>query len=103
MTEKEIQSRIQVALCEKGCKVFRSNTGNFFTADGRRIQTYFKGFSDLHGHRPDGKAFYIEVKDATGRPSKEQINFLYEMRKSGAIAGICRSVESSIKLVFGEE
>ena len=100
MTEHEIMNRIQVALCERGCKVFRSNTGNFYTKGGNRIQIYFKGFSDLHGVRPDGKAFFIECKTATGKPSQEQLRFLAEMRKTNAIAGICRSVEDALSLIF---
>lgn len=35
----------------------------------------------------------------SGRASNEQKHFLAEMRKAGAIAGICRSPEEAIKLI----
>ena len=47
----------------------------------------------------DGKAVFIEVKTAHGRPSKEQINFIRMMNSYNAVAGICRSVEEAIKLL----
>lgn len=82
-----------------GCKVFRSNVGLFYTQDFRLIRIGTPGFSDLHGHTPDGRAFYIETKTLTGRASEQQKIFLEQMRKSGAIAGQARSVEEAIRLI----
>ena len=65
-----------------GCKVFRSNVGLFYTQDFRLIRIGTPGFSDLHGHTPDGRAFYIETKTLTGRASEQQTIFLEQMRKS---------------------
>ena len=82
-----------------GCKVFRANVGLFYTQDLRPIKIGTPGFSDLHGHTPDGRAFYIETKTLTGKASEQQKVFLDQMRKSGAIAGQARSVEDAIKLI----
>ncbi len=92
---------IMLALSGVGCSVFRANVGLFFTRDGRPVSTGLpRGFSDVFGHRPDGRAFYIEVKSATGRLRPEQDAFLAAMRRSGALAGVARSPEDAIRIVF---
>ena len=77
------------------------NVGSGRTEDGRYFSTGVpKGFSDLFGIRKkDGKAVFIEVKTQKGKPSKEQINFIEQMKKHGAIAGICRSVEEAVYMI----
>lgn len=104
MTEEHrIQNEIRLALSDT-CVMFRVNVGAFRTADGRFITSGVpKGFPDLFGFRKsDGRAVFIEVKTAKGRPTKEQLNFLYTMNKNGAIAGLCRSAEDAINLIKGD-
>ena len=60
--ETDIQNKIRVALCEKGCLIFRCNTGDFYTKWGQEIKIGQKGHSDLYGVKNDGKAVFIEVK-----------------------------------------
>lgn len=101
MTEEHrIQNKIRLALSES-CIVFRMNVGSGMTYDGRHFETGVpKGFSDLFGFRKsDGRAFFIEVKTAKGRPSSEQLCFLEQMSQNGAIAGICRSAEDALRLI----
>lgn len=100
LTETDIMNLIRVALAPH-CDVFRVNVGLCFTKDGRPMRTGVPvGFSDLFGHRKsDGRAFYIEVKTGTGRPSENQTRFLNQMRKDGAIAGICRSPDDALRLL----
>ena len=77
-----------------------------------------KGQSDIQGHRPaDGVAFYLEIKTPTEyaaiqsriargkttRHDNDQINFLNQMRLSGAIAGFATSPQQAVDLVFGRE
>ena len=99
-SEHDIQNEIRVAL-SKDCIIFRVNVGTCYTKDGKFFKTGVpKGFSDLFGVRKtDGKAIFIEVKNAKGRPSEEQLNFIEKMRSVNAIAGICRSVDDAINLV----
>lgn len=94
---------IMVALSADGHFVVRANVGLFFTEDGRPIKTGLpKGFSDLFGHRlSDCRAFYLEVKTATGRASPEQLAFIAAMRKRGALAAIVRSVEDARRVLAG--
>jgi hypothetical protein len=70
-------------------QLFRINVVSGKTMDGRYITSGVpSGYSDLSGHRKsDGKAIYLEVKTETGKVSKEQLNFIEQMKKTGAIAG----------------
>lgn len=99
--ETELQNKIRAALCEFGCVVHRCNTGVFYTKDGRPVKIGEVGHSDLYGHNADGIAFYLEVKTPVGEASKEQINFVEAMIRSGAIAGFARSVEDAVRIVTG--
>lgn len=101
MTEEHrIQNEIRAALSPHAV-IFRINVGAGLTVDGRYFSTGVPpGFSDLFGVRKsDGKAVFIEVKTAKGRPSKEQTNFIKQMQSCGAVAGICRSAEDAVKLI----
>lgn len=60
-----------------------------------------KGRSDLSAIK-DGKISFIEVKNETGKPSSEQLNFIKQMReKYGCNAGIARSPEEAVNIVTG--
>lgn len=101
MTEEHaIQNAIRIALSEYAT-VFRANVGSGVTYDGRHFETGLpKGFSDLFGFRhSDGRIFFIEVKTPKGRVSEAQKNFLEQMQKYGAIAGVARSVDDAIRLM----
>lgn len=101
MTEEHaLMNHIRLALSHK-CILFRVNVGSGRTYDGRHFDTGVPaGFSDLFGVRTaDGKAVFIEVKTRSGRVSGKQQDFLTAMKKSGAIAGVCRSVEDALELI----
>ena len=99
-TEHTIQNEIRVALTENGYTVFRANVGKVKTADGRWFDTGLpKGHPDLYGFRPDGKIFYIEVKNAKGQVRPEQKSFIKTVKARGALAGIARSVEDALDIV----
>ncbi len=99
--ETSIQNEIKIALSKKGCIVHRANVGVFYTPDGRMIHIGTIGHSDLYGHRPDGKAFYLEVKTTFGKLKKDQINFLNQMKLTGAISGVAHSGDEALQIVFG--
>lgn len=98
--EHRIQNEIMAA-CSEYAILFRVNVVRGQSRDGRYISSGVPaGYSDLSGVRfPDGRAVFIEVKTPTGRVSKEQKNFLHQMQKAGAIAGVCRSAADAIKLL----
>ena len=99
MTEHDIQTMITVELCRRGCIVHRTNSGTYYTEDGRPVRIGIPGMSDLQGHRPDGRCFYLEVKKPGQKPRENQQRFLSAMRKSGAIAGWADSVEKAVEVV----
>lgn len=102
LTESDLMRSIMVSLSSDGHAVFRANVGLFFTRDGRPVKTGLPvGFSDLFGFTVDCRPFFIEVKTATGRISKEQELFLAAMKKRGAVAGVARSVQDAKKLLDG--
>jgi hypothetical protein len=102
MREASVLRQCMLALSDAGCAVFRANVGLFYTRDGRPVQTGLpRGFSDLFGFRPDGRAFFVECKSATGRLRPEQKAFLDAMRARGAVAVVARSADTIVAQVLG--
>lgn len=101
-TESLIQNKIRVGLSKAGHTVFRVNVGKVKMQNGRWFETGVpKGFSDLFGFRPDGRIFFIEVKNETGRVRPEQKKFMEVMASRGALVGVARSVDDALKIVNG--
>lgn len=113
--ETKIQRAIMIALSEAGCLVFRNETsgawvgkvahktGQQVTLDCAKMIKFGLaiGSSDLIGITPDGRFLAVEVKTPKGRPTKEQLNFIEQVRNAGGIAGIARSVEDALDLLRG--
>jgi hypothetical protein len=99
--ETALQNKIIVALCERGCYAVNHTVGDFFTKYGGRVSVGMPGDADIWGHRPDGMAFYVEVKLPGEKPRQNQLDFLEAMRNSGAIAGWATSIPEALKIVFG--
>ncbi len=99
--ETILQNKIIVALCERGCFAVNHTVGKFYTEYGERIKIGNNGDADVWGHRPDGMAFYVEIKLPGEKPRKDQLEFLEAMRNSGAIAGWATSIPEAIEIVFG--
>lgn len=116
MRESDIQKTIRIHVSQHQLGVlFRANVGEAWTGDRieknldgsitihrpRRFNTGLPpGFSDLFGVTAGGRAVFIEVKSATGRLSPEQENFLRQMAKLGAAAGVARSTEDAEKILI---
>jgi hypothetical protein len=114
LKEINIQRLIQLELSKHGVLTFRNNCGQYKTEQGYVIRYGVgnPGGSDLIGIVPTvitqemvnktlGVFAAIEVKTPTGRPTKEQLNFIDVILQNGGIAGICRSPEDARKLVKG--
>lgn len=103
-TEKEIQNQIRDILAY-GCKVWNITTGTFKVAGRppRYIRTFPPGTPDLMGFRKsDGKMFFIEVKTAKGKLSKEQKEFAEFIKDYPVLYGVARSVDDALRIVGGE-
>jgi hypothetical protein len=114
--ETTLMHKIMHALSERGCLVFRNNTG--LAWQGQKIHEQAGvvtlknprmirfglcvGSADIIGVRSDGKFLAIEVKIGKGRQTKEQAAFIEAVRASGGVAGVVRSVEESLSLISEE-
>lgn len=97
--EHELMDNVRLALSEHGCKVFRGNVGEVVTIDGRLFRTGLpKGFSDVFGVLPGGRAFFVETKVRPGKPTRQQLDFINVMRRQGALAGVAYSVEEALEI-----
>ena len=107
--ETRISDQIRLALSDS-CVLARSPAGFFY--QGKRVRNtltnlrptkvLIPGWPDLTGfRRSDGRAVFIEVKTAKGKPSPEQLKFIELAKRSGALAGIARSVQDAIEIVEG--
>ena len=93
---------IMEVLRNRGYRVERINVGKRKTIDGRWFDTGApNGYSDLSGCTQDGKAFYIEVKFGTNKPSPEQIDFLLDRLSCGAHAGTAYSIKEALDIASG--
>lgn len=117
MREADIQNLIRLHVSEHQLGVlFRANVGEAWTGDRiehnpdgsitifrpRRLKTGLPpGFSDLFGVNKLGRAVFIEVKAPTGRLTPEQENFLKQMSRLGAYAGVARCPEDAVKILAG--
>ena len=115
--ETIIQRHIMLALSEMGCLVFRNETSGAWVgkkihqagqqvtlADARLIRFGLcVGSSDLVGLTASGRFFAIEVKTKTGRATKEQLNFIEQIKKHGGLAGIARNVEDARGIINDQQ
>jgi len=125
-SEHDIQSQIRIAISQNKLGTsFRINVGQAYTGNEIKKQSdgsiliknprpfmsgVPKGFSDLLIITPTiitpemvgqqfARAGFLEIKTATGRPTKDQLNFIEQMQMLGARAGIARSVDDVIKIL----
>ena len=101
-TEKNIMNEIMLALSEAGCMIFRNNIGCYKTDEGRFIRYGVggNGSSDIVGMDQNGKFLAVEVKTKKGKARKNQINFINQIRAHGGRAGIARSAEEALSIIF---
>lgn len=100
-SEHEIQSEIMVAVSKHHCSIFRTNVGSVRMADGRWFKTGLPvGFPDLCGFRwLDNQMFFLEIKNAKGKPRPDQIRFHQFLMQHHVIHGIARSVDDALKII----
>lgn len=111
--ETIIQRHIMLALSSAGCLVFRNETAGAWVgrvihkADDQVTVGNAKlikfglctGSSDLIGLTNKGAFFAIEVKTKAGRATKEQLNFIKQVKANGGKAGIARSVKDALRII----
>lgn len=114
MREHDIQNKIRlefgqrtggilfrgnVGLAWTGSRVVRNQDGSVTIFDARPFTSGLpQGFSDLFGVLPGGRAIFLEVKAPSGKPTEAQVNFIEQMQRLGAAAGVTRSIEDAIAI-----
>lgn len=110
--ESNIQATIQLGLSDYGIRTFRNNIGSAINPhNGNYIQYGVGGVggSDLICIIPTvitpdmvgqtlGIFGAIEVKNETGRPSKDQLRFIEMIKISGGYSGVARSLEDALEI-----
>ena len=113
--ETAIQRLIMLSLSEAGCTVWRNETsgawvGRVIHKDGQQVTLSNArlikfglsiGSSDIIGMTPDGRFLAVEVKTATGRATKDQLQFIESVKRAGGVAGIARCPADALKLIGG--
>lgn len=89
MKEAQIVKKIRDWLKAEGALVFKYH-GSVYG---------IKGFSDLHGVLPCGRAFFLEVKVPGKKPEPFQQAFLDEARRFGAVTGWADSLDKAKELL----
>lgn len=105
--ETRIQNEIRTDLSKYGV-VFRMNSGLFFGAGGQPVRVGVPGMSDLlYIGEPytsgTPTVAWIEVKTLTGKAREEQETFIEAMQKLGCKAGIARSTQAALDIIFEKE
>ncbi|WEV51658.1 VRR-NUC domain-containing protein [Lactobacillus sp. ESL0731] len=102
-TEHDIQNSIRLAFSQRHYLCFRANVGKVLMQNGRWFDTGLpKGFPDLFGYDNLNKPFFIEVKNAKGKPRPDQIRFHEMLSQRNICHGIARSPEEAIAIVKGD-
>ena len=111
--ETNIVNDIQLALSQRGCRLFKNVRGMFLSLDGKRkIRAGMQpeGSSDLIGwvkvritpemvNSEIAVFCAIEVKTATGATKPEQLHFINTVLQSRGFAGVARDAEQALKII----
>lgn len=73
-------------------RIWRSNSGKAKGASGQLVTYNFPGCPDVSGFLRGGRAFFIEVKSATGKQSQAQKDFQAICERFGAVYVLARDV-----------
>jgi hypothetical protein len=111
MLENEIMKKIQIQMSTLSNRVWRNNSGLFYTKMGTPVRCGLcVGSSDLIGYAPVkitadmiGKTvavfLAIECKSRRGREEQDQIAFALAVQKAGGCAFFARSVEEAVEKI----
>ena len=111
MKQKEYQ--LQKAVCQyldlRGVLYCASLGGQYQVHFSQRVKAkatgYKKGFPDLFIYeiaKIDDNVYAglaIELKTKTGRPTKEQVEWIKQLQKRGYMASICKGIDEALELI----
>jgi hypothetical protein len=91
--ESLIQAQILTYLKYNRILAYRINSGMIKTEAGGMVKLAPRGFADIVGVLPGGRALFIEVKTGKNKTTIYQDYFLEEVKKQGALAFVAYSIE----------
>lgn len=88
-----------------GCKVSRIKNGGTWDPNARafRKNNAEIGIPDIIGCTRDGRAIFIEVKMKVGSVKKEQVAYLNDRLKLGAICGVAYDISDAQDIILDNE
>lgn len=114
MSERKIMNQIQVALSKFKARLFRNQVGTYKLPSGNYVSSGLCiGSSDLIGWHSvvvtpkmvgSRVAIFtaVEVKTSSGKLTKEQVNFIQNVKMSGGVAFVATSIEEAVTKLFKE-
>ena len=112
LKETNVEKNIQLELSKHKCRLWKNVRGLFYDKQGnpRQVGVGPNGGSDLLGYtileiephmvgRKIAVFTAVEVKQGTGRPSKEQKDFVERVRLDGGKAGVAWNNEDAIEII----
>lgn len=99
MLESEIQKACLDYLRLLNIPRRKINTVGIKKADGSWIPSQSRGTADIIGVLRSGRFLAVEVKRPGGKLSKEQVEFLEEFDRGGAVCMVVTSVEELEKFI----
>lgn len=100
--EHRLMNEIRLWCGEHNYLCFRCNVGTYLLANGQYMDTGLpKGFSDLMIADTQGHMIFCECKIHPNKPSKEQVEFLNQMRMRGFRGDVFYSLDQFIRFVEG--
>ena len=86
--ETRIGHAIMLALRQRGCMVWKHHA----------TEVTGRGWPDLQGVLPGGRAIMLETKTPVGRAEPLQVRRIEQLRSLGAAAGFVTSVDDALRV-----
>lgn len=107
--EKQIENSILNYLRANGIFCWKAQSVGLFDPTKKIYRRsnnkhHIKGVSDILGIMPNGRFLAVEVKSEKGRATPEQLQFIENIKESGGIALLARSIDdlkNKLKTDFG--
>lgn len=97
--ETKLVNRMIDRLNKQGHLAWRNNTGTMF-ANGRWISYGKKGSGDIFVIvKPTGRFLSVEAKVGSNKATKQQQEWIEQVRSAGGVAGVANSMQALDRLV----
>jgi hypothetical protein len=99
-SESEIQAEIlRVLGARPDLRLWRANTGVAFNPRGRAVRFGVPGQADLSGILAGGRRLEIEIKNARGKQTPEQVHFGAMIVRFGGLYIVAHSLHEALTAI----